>query len=246
MMCPSSWKPGMGVRRSGFSTADTVDLPPSRSNFQGISSAAGLAIAGCRFVMHKPEDDCRMNLRIVWEMFRDDLKRIPFDLAANRVLGSVLVPRLVRAAGYRVLGADVSIRANIYPHVNFQTNRVTIGSAVMVNEGTRFANHGRVELQDNVSVGQEVLFLSDSHEIGSSGRRNGGADIDAADRGRDGLMDRRQGHHHARRHRGCRDDCGRRGRGDPRLQTQPDLCRRTGQGDQAVGGLGLDRVSLMS
>jgi maltose O-acetyltransferase len=120
-----------------------------------------------------------MNLRIAWEMFRDDLKRIPFDLAANRVLGSVLVPRLVRAAGYRLLGADVSIRANIYPHVTFQTNRVTIGSAVTVNEGTRFANNGRVALQDNVSVGQEVLFLSDSHEIGPTGRRNGGADIDA-------------------------------------------------------------------
>jgi maltose O-acetyltransferase len=72
---------------------------------------------------------------------------------------------------------DVPIRLNVWPGVSFKTTKVTLGRDVMVNSGTRFDNRARVTLGDNVAVGSDVLFLTDSHEIGSASRRNDGPDV---------------------------------------------------------------------
>jgi maltose O-acetyltransferase len=110
-------------------------------------------------------------------MIRQDIERGAFHILVNVVLGSSLLPRIVRSAAFRALGMDMPILVYIRPGVTFKTMRVTLGPRAMINTGVQFDNRARVTLGANVAVGCDVLFLTDSHEVGSAERRCGGADV---------------------------------------------------------------------
>lgn len=104
---------------------------------------------------------------------RTDVRRFAFHAIFNVVLGSAAVPRLLRTLALRALGVPVARSANIWPHVLMKSRRLVVGRGVMVNEGVRFANTAEVRLGDGVAVGQEVLFLTETHVPGGPGRRAG-------------------------------------------------------------------------
>jgi maltose O-acetyltransferase len=116
-------------------------------------------------------------VRHVAGMIRQDIERGAFHILVNVVLGSSLIPRIARSAAFRVLGMSMPILVYIRPGVTFKTMRVTLGPGAMINTGVKFDNRARVSLGANVAVGCDVLFLTDSHEVGTGERRCGGADI---------------------------------------------------------------------
>jgi maltose O-acetyltransferase len=121
--------------------------------------------------------DLRYGARHIAGMIKQDIERGAFHMLVNVVLGSALLPRIVRSAAYRALGMDTPILVYIRRGVTFKTMRVTLGPGAMINTGVQFDNRARVTLGANVAVGSDVLFLTDSHEIGSKERRCGGADV---------------------------------------------------------------------
>ena len=121
--------------------------------------------------------DVRYGVRHIAGMIRQDIERGAFHILVNVVLGSSLVPRIVRSAAFRALGMDIPILVYIRPGVTFKTMRVTLGMGAMINSSVQFDNRARVTLGANVAVGSDVLFLTDSHEVGSPERRCGGADV---------------------------------------------------------------------
>jgi maltose O-acetyltransferase len=115
--------------------------------------------------------DLRPGVRHIAGMFREDFERGAFHILVNVVLGSALVPRIVRSAAYRALGMEMPFMVYIRPGVTFKTVNVTLGAGAMVNRGVQFDNRARVTLGESVAVGCDVLFLTDSHEVGSPERR---------------------------------------------------------------------------
>jgi maltose O-acetyltransferase len=101
-----------------------------------------------------------------------DARNAIFHIVVNVGIGSVLVPQHLRRAMYRRLGFQI-LGATIFPHATFKTNKVEIGDHVYINEGCRFDNHAWVKVGDNVAVGQEVMFLTSSHQAGRVTRRAG-------------------------------------------------------------------------
>ena len=121
--------------------------------------------------------DLRYGIRHIGGMIRQDIERGAFHILVNVVLGSPLVPRIVRSAAYRALGMKLPTLVYIRPGVTFKTMRVTLGPRVMINSGVQFDNRARVTLGADVAVGSDVLFLTDSHQVGPPGRRCGGPDV---------------------------------------------------------------------
>jgi maltose O-acetyltransferase len=122
-------------------------------------------------------DDPRHGVRHIAGMFREDLERGAFHMLVNVVLGSALVPRIVRSAAYRALGMKMPFLVYIRPGVTFKTVNVTLGPGAMINRGVQFDNRARVTVGANAAVGCDVLFLTDSHEVGTPERRCSRAEV---------------------------------------------------------------------
>lgn len=106
-----------------------------------------------------------------------DLLRACRHAFLNVFAGSALVPRELRALLYRGAGIYVGPRANVYPGVHLETNRLRLGRRVMINRGTWIDNVALVTIGDNVSVGHAAMFCTTSHELGDAGVRAGSVAI---------------------------------------------------------------------
>lgn len=103
---------------------------------------------------------------------REDARAGAFAGLVNGVGGSPLLPRHARVALYRAVGMRI-VAAEIWPHVVFKTNQVSIGSRVFVNERCVFDNAAPVTIEDDVSVAMDVLFSTTTHDVGGPGARAG-------------------------------------------------------------------------
>ncbi len=66
----------------------------------------------------------------------------------------------------------MDIRATVNPGLFFRTNKVKIGAS-FVNNNCHFENSEMVEIGNNCHIAMDVLFCTDSHEIGSEQKRGG-------------------------------------------------------------------------
>jgi maltose O-acetyltransferase len=101
-----------------------------------------------------------------------DLKEALFHIVVNDMIASSLIPCRLRKELYRALGFTIG-GASLSPHLNFKSNRVSIGDHVYINERCSFDNRERVNIGDGVHVGPEVFFGTSSHEIGDGTMRAG-------------------------------------------------------------------------
>jgi maltose O-acetyltransferase len=102
-----------------------------------------------------------------------DLRSAAWHLLVNRLAGSFCTPRIVRYLIYRLAGLDVQT-PSLMPGLYFHSRRVSLGRGTFVNLGCRFyGSKAPIQVGDNVQVGMNVTFVSDSHELGPPQRRAG-------------------------------------------------------------------------
>jgi maltose O-acetyltransferase len=99
---------------------------------------------------------------------RNDLKWSWQALIRNTIAGSPLIPRLLRAAIYRLAGYHFET-VNIGDGVILNNAHVAIGRDSSVSRGCYFEGRGQVTIEADVMVGQEVAFLTSKHEVDAAG-----------------------------------------------------------------------------
>ncbi|HEY3775522.1 MAG TPA: acyltransferase [Solirubrobacteraceae bacterium] len=104
-------------------------------------------------------------IAVAARMLSEDLRRWPFELGVNVVLGSPLVPRLVRVALLRALGMQLH-NLDLYPRCHFRSTKLKVGKGTVINSDCHFDNDEWIELGDYVGVGMNVTFLTAGHEPG--------------------------------------------------------------------------------
>ncbi|BEI51843.1 hypothetical protein AWA2013_32500 (plasmid) [Lactiplantibacillus plantarum] len=97
-----------------------------------------------------------------------------WNLVANELLSSHLIPSKIRCSLLKKMGMDIakgSIRSGCY----FRSSNVKIGLNTWINNNCFFDNdnENRVEIGKNCGIGMDVLFCVSSHEIGTSEGRAG-------------------------------------------------------------------------
>ena len=94
------------------------------------------------------------------------LKRVIYG-----ALGSELIPARVRTQLMRGLGFDISPSATIWSSCTFRSNNVKIGFAVFLNVGFFYDGSDRLEIGDNVRMGQFVRIITSTHKVGPPEQR---------------------------------------------------------------------------
>ena len=95
------------------------------------------------------------------------------DLLLNVVAKSHLCPGRLRLAIYRMCGLEIGA-AYIWPGVEIHGTRCSIGDGSWINCGVHFdCSEAEVVIGRNVGVAMGVMFVTSSHEIGTSERRAG-------------------------------------------------------------------------
>ena len=89
----------------------------------------------------------------------------------DALLASEFVPASVRMKLMRSLGYDISPEACIWAGANLRSKKLTIGSGVFINIGFSFDGFERLEIGDNVRIGQNVTIITATHDIGPSTQR---------------------------------------------------------------------------
>ena len=82
------------------------------------------------------------------------------------------VPRKARWLLLRVAGVKTDAW-NIGHGCLFTGNRVTIGRSTFVNSGCVFDSSASISIGERCAIGPDVMFVSGSHELGTSDRRAG-------------------------------------------------------------------------
>ena len=121
--------------------------------------------------------NCGKLLDIVRSEFGGWHPRLQFAQALAALLppeaGLRLRPRLYRLGGVRLgCGTVLSGRLRL-TGIGPITHRLTIGANCYLNENITFNLGGAVAIEDNVSVGMECLFITNTHELGSPDFRAG-------------------------------------------------------------------------
>lgn len=102
---------------------------------------------------------------------RTDLRLMTIDFAVNAVLGSDLVPRPVRYAGYRALGMPTST-PNILPglRVSGSRRRLTLGAGTFLNRDCFIEAVADVTVGAGCQFGPQVMVLTSHHRRLADGR----------------------------------------------------------------------------
>jgi maltose O-acetyltransferase len=106
-------------------------------------------------------------LRAGARLLRVDLRKLSFDLLANVLLASPVVPRVVRASLLRATGMQLATY-NIYPRCSFGSSQLRVGRRTQIGYGVQFDNGALIEVGDNVGIGMRVTFVTSAHDIGPS------------------------------------------------------------------------------
>lgn len=89
----------------------------------------------------------------------------------DAILASEFMPASVRMKLMRRLGYDVSPQACIWAGASLRSKKLSIGSGVFINVGFFFDGCERLDIGDNVRIGQNVRILTATHNIGPSTQR---------------------------------------------------------------------------
>lgn len=123
--------------------------------------------------MSTPERDLRSVIREElagthprWQVVRMLTNWMPV-LSLNRVRS-----RLMLLAGFRI-GRDVVFFGPIHVSGYGPSTNLRLGDGCHVNTRVDFDLSGIVEIEGHVGIGQEVLFVTNSHEIGDPHQRGG-------------------------------------------------------------------------
>jgi len=102
---------------------------------------------------------------------RTDFRLMTIDFLVNAILGSDLVPRPLRYAGYRALGMPTAT-ANILPGLRMSGSRrrVSVGSGTFVNRGCFFEAVAEISIGRECQIGPEVMILTSHHERTAGGQ----------------------------------------------------------------------------
>ena len=90
------------------------------------------------------------------------------DLVGNRVRTAAFRAAGVSIGDGTVIGGSLTIAGNGRCH-----ERLTIGSNAWINAGCYLDASDRITIRDGVALGQRVLLLTQTHEIGPRGRHAG-------------------------------------------------------------------------
>jgi maltose O-acetyltransferase len=94
------------------------------------------------------------------------------DVVINGLIASSVIPKPLRWRIFRGLGFDVS-RSAIAPGCFFGSRRIGIGAGTSISYRCFFDGLERVLIGRNCDIAMEVLFVTSSHEPGTSARRGG-------------------------------------------------------------------------
>lgn len=100
------------------------------------------------------------------------MKKLIFNLLINVIASSNFISLRVRYRLYRINGIKVQTN-NIFSGSFFRTNKVSIGVGTFMNSRCVFENNETVEIGRNCAIASDVLFCTDTHEIGIEKRRAG-------------------------------------------------------------------------
>jgi maltose O-acetyltransferase len=89
----------------------------------------------------------------------------------SAMLASELLPASIRTKLMRKLGFDVSPEACIWAGASLRSKNLSIGSGVFINIGFFHDGFDRLEIGDNVRIGQYVKIITATHDIGPSNQR---------------------------------------------------------------------------
>lgn len=98
------------------------------------------------------------------------VKEIIWDVLANNVAASVLLPNRIRVMLYRWLGIQ-TITNDIRSRCNFRGADIKIGRGSFLNHSCVIEDH--VEIGDNCMIAFDVIFCTSTHKIGTHGKRGG-------------------------------------------------------------------------
>lgn len=116
--------------------------------------------------------------KTVQRVARNGLRRLEWRVLVRDLLSSltasVALPRRFRPAVLRRLGADVG-GAMINAGGFYGGSKLRIADGVFVNYRVFFDCTDQITLEENVSVGMQVTFITSSHALGPAGRRAGAA-----------------------------------------------------------------------
>jgi maltose O-acetyltransferase len=102
---------------------------------------------------------------------RTDFRLMTIDFAVNAVLGSDLVPRPVRYAGYRALGMPTRT-PNVLPglRISGSRRRLTLGEGTFLNRDCFIEAVADVTVGTGCQFGPQVMVLTSHHERLPDGR----------------------------------------------------------------------------
>ena len=115
-----------------------------------------------------PSPDCKASLAVrICRGLAFDLNRLVWNAFVNVLGGSMLVPRAVRFAIYRLAGIDVRT-VNISPRCTFTHRGVHIGRGTFLNLGVTFEGEP-VTIGDRTQIGPQVIFCTAYHPFNELG-----------------------------------------------------------------------------
>lgn len=110
-------------------------------------------------------------LAAVRRELRTDFRLMTIDFVVNAVLGSDLVPRPVRYAGYRALGMPTST-PNVLPglQISGSRRRLALGAGTFLNRDCFIEAVAPVTVGEGCQFGPQVMVLTSHHERLANGR----------------------------------------------------------------------------
>lgn len=96
----------------------------------------------------------------------EDFRRAKFDLVANSIAGSSLVPRSIRFISLRSVGLNIAT-PNIRNGVRWGDSRVSIGRGTFMESGSYV--QGGVVIGDECLIGPRVMLLTSTHDFNIDG-----------------------------------------------------------------------------
>jgi maltose O-acetyltransferase len=99
----------------------------------------------------------------------DDVRAASRWLRRGRLVTSPLLPLAVRRWLLRLGGVRLGAMVWGLERCWFQSPSVSIGTGSYVNAGCWFEGSGRIEIADNCLIGPDVLLLTSTHPLDTSG-----------------------------------------------------------------------------
>ena len=120
----------------------------------------------------------RRRWRRLLQVFHEETRLLQPTLIVISGLAKLLPPfvggrvkvRILRAAGVQI-GHSILCDLPVMCGAGNIRRRLIIGTGVFINVGCVFDLSDRIVIEDDVSIGHQVLILTSSHEVGQGGQR---------------------------------------------------------------------------